>query len=219
MTDPARLEAAKRQAVEEICRFTVHDGGDTCDCDLVALGYDAGVASCTSDRVCAQGHAQNPEWSVCFICAAFDAGVAQGQSAILHELNQAHGVAQALEQQLRHANECWEPGHTYSTEPPYVEERRQTRVHCVMCTDAAMARAKAAGVAQERLRAVGLCLNPYGDDVQAMAGDEPFAVGRKIAAALRAPSAPSTCQCPEGWYGPHKAPCPKEAPSAPSEGE
>lgn len=37
----------------------------------------------------------------------------------------------------------------------------------------------------ERERAAGLALNPYGDDVQAFAGDEPKAVGEKIAAAIR----------------------------------
>jgi hypothetical protein len=45
--------------------------------------------------------------------------------------------------------------------------------------------AYAAGVAAERARAIALAMNPYGDEVAAMAGDEPFAVGKKIAAALR----------------------------------
>lgn len=33
--------------------------------------------------------------------------------------------------------------------------------------------------------AVKLCLKPYGDEVQCMGGDEPLAVGRKLAKAIR----------------------------------
>ncbi len=40
-------------------------------------------------------------------------------------------------------------------------------------------------IAQERERIIKFCENVYGDDVGALAGDEPKEVGRKIAAAIR----------------------------------
>lgn len=41
----------------------------------------------------------------------------------------------------------------------------------------------AAALAEQRNEFIALARNPYGDEVQAMAGDEPRAVGEKIAAA------------------------------------
>lgn len=109
------------------------------------------------------------------------AGYDAGQAAMLHELNQAHGVAQALEQQLLQANECWEPGHTYTTEPPYVEQRRQTKVHCVICTDRAMENAR-----RETWRAASELARTYFDPCDEPADISARECGEQIAAALAA---------------------------------
>jgi hypothetical protein len=51
---------------------------------------------------------------------------------------------------------------------------------------ALLASAREIGRAEEREACARLAERPYGDEVAAYAGDEPLAVGRKIAAVIRA---------------------------------